>query len=390
MYRRSVALPLVALVASILSASCGSTTETFVNSTSPSSARCQPTLGAPSASYGPAGGTGSLTVAIERECEWSADPSASWIVVTSGKQGQGEGTVAYRVMENADPVSRRGAIAVSGQSVQIAQDAAPCQFSVSPLALTAPASGGDLAITVRAHAACSWTAASSASWVTVSNASGKGDGAVQVHVAGNTSGARTADLTVAGQRITVAQDARAQEPPPPPPPAPGPEPPSPNPPPPSPPQCSYELSTDSASFDAQGGTGTVRVRTSTGCPWAVVSSAGWITVAGASTGTGAAEIVYVVAPNFSTSGRSATLTIQSEVLRVSQARAEELKLDGRISNVSGSCPNIRFQVDGRTVTTDRTTDFRRGDCSDARTGKDVTVRGFPQPDGTVRATRVEF
>jgi hypothetical protein len=292
-------------------------------------------------------------------------------------------------MENADPVSRRGSIAVSGQSVQIAQDPAPCRFSASPTELSAPAGGADLAVNVRAHAACGWTAASSASWATISNASGKGDGAVQVHVIGNTGAARTTELTVAGQRIVLTQDARAQAPPPPPPlPDPGPNPPPP--PTPAPPQCSYDLSTHSESFDADGGTGAVRVRTSASCPWAAVISAGWVTVSGVAAGTGEAVIRYVVAPNFSPSGRTATLTIQSEVLRISQGRAEELKLDGRISNMSGSCPNLRFSVDDRTVTTDRETDFRRGDCSKARNGERVTVRGFAQGDGTVRATRVEF
>jgi hypothetical protein len=334
---------------------------------------------------------------VERECEWNADTSASWIVVTAGRQGQGDGTVAYRVMENGDPVARRGAIAVSGQSAQIAQDAAPCRFSVSPVELNAPADGSDLAVNVRTHAACSWSASSTVSWATVANASGKGDAAVQIHVVGNTGGARTAELSIAGQRIVVVQEARAEAPappaPPPPPapptpPAPGPNPPQP--PPPAPPQCAYDLSTHSASFDADGGTGAVRVRTSAGCPWTVLSSAGWLTLAGAATGNGEAEIRYVVAPNFSTSARSATLTIQSEVLKVSQGRAEELKLDGRISNATGSCPNLRFSVDGRTVVTDRETDFRRGDCSKARNGEKVTVRGFAQPDGIVRATRVDF
>jgi hypothetical protein len=113
-------------------------------------------------------------------------------------------------------------------------------------------------------------------------------------------------------------------------------------------------------------------------------------VAGVAAGTGEAEIRYVVAPNFSRSGRSATLTIQSEVLRISQGRAEELTLNGRISNVSGSCPNLRFTVENRTVVTDRETEFKSGGCSKARNGEDVEVRGFAQPDGTVRATRVEF
>jgi hypothetical protein len=377
------------LIVMILTAACGSTSETTLNPTSPSSTRCQPTLGSPGASYGPSGGTGTLTVAVERECDWSASPNAPWIVLTAGKQGQGEGTVTYRVTENVDPVARRGSITVSSQSVQIAQDAAACHFTVAPAQLNAPAAGSDFAIEVRTHAACSWTAAVNASWATLAPASGKGDGAIQVHVVANTGETRTSEVIVAGERVLLTQEARSQTPAPPPP-SPGPGPSPPEPPAPSPPQCSYDLSTNSASFDGEGGTGAVRVRTASGCPWSVVSSAAWVTVLGVPSGTGEAEIRYLVVANSSSSGRSATLTIQSQVLRISQARGEELKFEGKISSLSGSCPNLRFRLDNLTVATDTGTEFRRGDCSKARNGSDVTVRGFRQPDGSVLATRVEF
>ena len=384
MSRRGLALPFVGFVFGIvLTAACGSTTETIVNTTAPSSTRCQPALGSPSASYGPAGGTGSVSVSVERECEWTANPSAAWIVVTAGKQGQGDGTVTYRVTENADPLSRRGSIEVAGQTAQIAQEPAPCRFTVAPGELNAPPAGGDLSIGVRTHSACSWTAAGSTAWVSVSPQSGKGDAAVQVRVAANTSAARSAELSVAGQRVLLSQEAAGPAPPPP---APGPNPP----PPPAPPQCSYALSSSSASFEAVGGAGAVRVRTSAPCPWAVVSSAPWLIVTGASSGSGDGEIRFLVAPNFGASGRSATLTVQSEVFRVTQGRAEELRFEGKISNLSGTCPNLRFRVDNRTVVTDRETDFRHGECSKARNGDDVTVRGFAQPDATVLATRIDF
>lgn len=384
MVRRNVTLPLAGLAIGVaLTAACGTSTETIVNTTSPSSTRCQPTLGSPSTAYGPAGGTGTVTVAVERECEWAADVSASWIVVTAGRQGQGDGTVAYRVVENVDPVSRRGAIAVSGQSVAITQEPAPCLFSVSPGQLNVPSNGADVSVAVRTHSACSWTASAGASWTALSPTSGKGDGAVQVHVVANTGPARTGELTVAGRRIVVAQEARGQTPDPP---TPVPNPPGP----PPPPQCSYELSAGSASFTAAGGTAGFRVRTLPVCPWTVISSAAWVMITGMAAGSGEAEIRYQVAPNLSALARTATLTIQSEVFRITQARAEELRLEGKISSLSGTCPALRFRVDDRTVITDRNTDFRHGECSRVRNGEEVTVRGFVQPDGTVLATRVDL
>jgi hypothetical protein len=339
-----------------------------------------------------------LKVAVERECEWTANPSAAWIVVTSGKQGQGEGTISYRVAENAEPLTRRGTISVSNQSIQIAQEAAPCRFSVSPSQLAAAAAGADLSVTVRTHTACTWTAAPGASWATIAPPAGQGDGAVQVHVVANTGGARATDLTVAGVRVRLAQEARGQTPGPPPPPdpaPPAPPPPEPNPPapppaPPPPAQCSYDLSRDDASFNALGGFGDFTVRTGATCQWTAVSGAGWVTILGASTGTGNGEVRFAVAPNLTSSSRSATVTVQSKVFRITQERAGERRVDGKISALSGSCPNLRFSVDDWTVTTGPNTEFRKGDCSKARDGEKVTVRGFAMPDRTLLASRVDF
>jgi hypothetical protein len=65
-------------------------------------------------------------------------------------------------------------------------------------------------------------------------------------------------------------------------------------------------------------------------------------------------------------------------------------VDGKISALSGSCPNLRFSVDDWTVTTGPNTEFRKGDCSKARDGEKVTVRGFAMPDRTLLASRVDF
>jgi hypothetical protein len=99
---------------------------------------------------------------------------------------------------------------------------------------------------------------------------------------------------------------------------------------------------------------------------------------------------FTVAENFSSASRSATLTIAGETFRITQAAAEQIRLNGKIFNVSGSCPNLRFRVDNQTVTTDSGTEYDEGRCSDVRNGKDISVRGFRQSDGTVKAVRVEF
>lgn len=334
-----------------------------------------------------------MAVAVARECTWTAAPSAAWIIVTSGREGQGEGVVSYRINENVDPTTRRGSIAIGEQAVQVAQDPAPCRFTVAAETTTAAAGGADLTIDIRTHTACSWTATASAPWAAPSPVSGSGNATIHVRVPPNVGPPRSAAVTIAGERVMVSQEAPVAAPPPAPPapPPPGPPPaPTPTPPTPAPSQCSYQFTSIGAAFDAEGGPGSVRVRAPATCPWTAVSSAAWVAFSGPASGTGDGEIRYSVAENFATTVRTATITVASEVHRIAQGRAEEIDFNGRISGISGSCPNLRFTVAGRIVTTDRETEFKDGKCSEASNGDDVKVKGFRQPDGTVRARRVEF
>ena len=387
-----------------LAAGCGSTAETSVAiPTAPT--RCQATLGIPSTNFTSAGGTGSVAVSVARECTWSAASAAPWITVTAGQEGQGEGTVTFRIGENVDPSVRRGSLNVAQQAVQLAQEAAPCRYTVGAAETSAPATGGDLSIDIRTHALCSWSVASSADWMSVSPNSGRGDATVHVSVVANTSTTpRSAPVTVAGQSVTLSQAPRATPPPAPAPPAPAPPtpapptpaPPAPTPPPPTPPpptpppvQCTFQLVSASLSVPAEGISGSVRIRTTSVCSWTATSSAGWVVV-NTPSGSGEADVRFTVAENFSPASRSATLTIGGQRFQITQAAAPEIRLDGKISAISGSCPTLTFTVENQVVRTDSQTEFNHGRCSDVRNDRKVNVRGYMQPDGKVLLHRVDF
>jgi hypothetical protein len=53
-------------------------------------------------------------------CAWSAASSATWIVVTAGSSGSGNGTVAYAVLPNPGG-ARRGSMTIAGQSFTVLQ-----------------------------------------------------------------------------------------------------------------------------------------------------------------------------------------------------------------------------------------------------------------------------
>lgn len=380
------ALPLFLLLAG-----CGSSTTTNLTAPSGTSARCQPTLQGSQTSFGPGGGTGTLTIGVERECSWSATSLASWVEITSSRQGQGDATVSFRVQPNAEPTGRRGGLAVGEQRLDLNQDAAPCRFDVSRQADSIGADGGQSRVEVSAHTVCRWTASSSVPWAVVSPSSGAGSTAVQVNVQANSGGTRTATLTIAGQELPLTQLARSSPPPP------GPPPPSPGPPlPPAPPPapgCSFRLSSQQREFSAVGGLGSFKVETADGCAWTASVDAAWVLMSGPAAGTGSTEVGYLVLPNISMQDREARITVAGSTHRITQRgldEGEEVKVRGVVSGVSGVCPNLRFTVRGVTVATSGSTEFRNGQCSEIRDGREVEAEGRRQGDGVIAAQRVEL
>jgi hypothetical protein len=212
--------------------------------------------------------------------------------MTSAADGQGNGTVSFRVAENGDPVARQGALAVADRQVSVAQEPAPCRFEVASAATAIAPEGGELTVDVRGHPACTWTARSDVTWAAVSPNTGKGNAVVHVAVSRNTGTARQLSLVVAGQPVNAMQ--RSADSPPAPTPAPTPAP--------------------------------VPVR--------------------------------------------------------------RIELSGRISDVSGTCPAITFELRGRTVYTTDDTEFKKTACQKIDRGTELKVEGMEMSNGSVRGDRV--
>ena len=89
-----------------------------------------------------------------------------------------------------------------------------CTYSVSPTSLQAPASGGNLTVSIQTTTSCSWTVSGFWSWISVSGASsGTGSVNVTLVVYPNNSGATlSAAVVIAGVSVTVTQPAVATAP----------------------------------------------------------------------------------------------------------------------------------------------------------------------------------
>src|SRR3989344_4016856 len=270
---------LVAAVAIVATTGCDKKCELCPTSpTAPTTpAACTYTVSPTSQNFAHTGGSGNVAVGANRnDCTWTATSNASWVTVTGGSSGSGNGSVSYTVAANTGP-ARTGVMMVAGQAVTITQDAAPpaaCTYTVSPTSQNFAHTGGSGNVAVGANRNdCTWTATSNASWVTVTGgSSGSGNGSVSYTVAANTGPARTGVMMVAGQAVTITQDAA--------PPA----------------ACTYTVSPTSQNFAHTGGSGNVAVGANRNdCTWTATSNASWVTVTGGSSGSGNGSVSYTVA-----------------------------------------------------------------------------------------------
>jgi hypothetical protein len=292
-----------ALAVTALTLACTAAESTL---SGPSATKCQVAVANSIDTVPAAGAAGTLTVTTARDCSWAASGGAAWLVFTSSSNGLGEGTIGYRAAANTEPVARRATVEVNNVAVTIAQDAAACRFTASPLTHNVGAGGGSVTVHVETHASCPWNATTNADWITIaSGTAGAGNGAVGLTIAPNSGPHRNAVVQVAGASVAIAQaDGSPAAPPPPVQP--------------TPPSCTYAIQPTGQTIAAGGGPGTVTVTAGPTCGWSATSNVGWISVTSGSTGTGNGSVAFSVAANNGGS-RTGTLSIAGHAFTLTQA-----------------------------------------------------------------------
>ena len=83
---------------------------------------CTAILSKSDESFAANGGTGSVSVGLPAGCSWTVDNfSSSFITITSGSSGTGNGTVNYTVAPHTGPNRRIGTLAIAGKTFTIFQ-----------------------------------------------------------------------------------------------------------------------------------------------------------------------------------------------------------------------------------------------------------------------------
>ena len=158
---------------------------------------------------GPGGGPGpSVSVTTASGCTWTAANNDSWITVTSGAIGNGNGMVGFTVASNPYNV-RTGSLTIAGRTLSV-QQGTSCVFTLDRTAVSYPAAGGPgvtrPVLVTTTGPLCNWTATTPDPWITiVSGGSYSGDATVRFSATPNTGPTRTGTLIIAGQTVTVTQ-----------------------------------------------------------------------------------------------------------------------------------------------------------------------------------------
>jgi photosystem II stability/assembly factor-like uncharacterized protein len=77
-----------------------------------------------SASFDGAGGTDSVAVTAPGGCSWTAASAQSWVNVTDGASGDGDGNVFFAVAANPGTVPRTGTLTIAGYTFTVSQSGA--------------------------------------------------------------------------------------------------------------------------------------------------------------------------------------------------------------------------------------------------------------------------
>ena len=241
------------------------------------------------------------------------------MTLSSSAAGQGDGSIPFTVIANADASSRSAGINVNDQRVQISQDGKPCEFTVSSNREAVDGTGGNRTIEVRASAAqCGWTAASQVSWITiVSGREGVGNGAVTFHVDAVTGPSRAGAITIAGQTVQVEQGTG----------------------------CTYAIGADSFSVDPTGGDRQLTVTAPLGCAWTSESKSAWITVTAGNAGSGPGVVSFRVAPTDGPA-RTGLLTVAGRTVTVTQSVGCNLSINPSSLSMGAQGGTGSIQVDG--------------------------------------------
>ena len=257
-------------------------------------APCTFTLSFSNAVHGFAAQIGTVTNTTLTGCRWGVFNTNAWITILGGTNFTNSGTVTYSVASNGTSLTRSGLILIGDQLLTVSQSGVPCVYSLTPSNRVVTFGASTNVSTLLAPIGCVWGVNNTNSWITfLSGTNGLGTGIVTYAVVANpASFARTGIVLVAGQVLTVTQQASP---------------------------CSYSLNPTNGIFGAGEDYNSFELTTLIGCPWTLVNTNPWVEVFTDFSGVGNALMIYGVAPNPTGASRTGLVQVAGQTFSIIQA-----------------------------------------------------------------------
>ncbi len=245
------------------------------------------------------GGRSIITISGNGEA-WTGATSADWLTLNSTDGTATGKKVICTVAANVSAGSRVGYVYIAGQTITVTQAGREATVDAQVVVDTV---GGEVSAAISVtDETTTWDAWTECSWISVLTQSGMGSGEVRLQVAPWNKGAsRTGTVTIAGQAVTVTQEAAV-----------------------------VELSKVSAAVCAQGEDVSIDVSAASGVVWSIENVPDWMTLEGEVQRKGTDVVKLTIQPNTTYEERSAVLTIAGKEFTVTQAAAKmaEIEFEG--------------------------------------------------------------
>ncbi len=167
-----------------------------------------PVISLSSASFTAAGGSTTGTITAAPTCKWALAVPVTWVSVTSGASGTGNGSFSLNIAPDTGADRSDYMLASNSDAVgmaKLSQTGSACAtWSVTPASTNFPAAGSSGNFTVMAPASCNWSLAGVPSWMSITSAtSGTGNGSITYAVGANSGTTRNATATLSGSGLTL-------------------------------------------------------------------------------------------------------------------------------------------------------------------------------------------
>ena len=262
------------------------------------------------------GANGLVAVTATPDLPWTAASDANWVTLVSKfASGAGNGNVVYTVSPQSTLYERTATVTVTPEAAsglkakthKVTQPAATSSLSLNSYEFAA--AGEAVAIEVTVANVVEWKVEGLPSWITMSEAADRvGPGTVTLSAEANDAvTARSATVKIANKTFSVSQKARG-----------------------------VEVEYDTKLFGTDGGDGSLSIHPDGNVSWTAVASDSWIVIWQNDSGTGDAELQYIVAPYTGTgASRTGTITVGDKTVYITQ-RAYDLSISPTADWVTGN------------------------------------------------------